>query len=53
MRKKFHDQQFAAAPGFMRLRIVGANAPPSNDAAACTPDLEDAYLWLLAREGAR
>jgi ABC-2 type transport system ATP-binding protein len=36
----------------VRLRIVGAD-PPSADAQACTPDLEDAYLWLLARENAK
>ena len=39
-------------PDGMRLRIVGARVP-SDDAQACTPDLEDAYLWLLAREEAR
>ena len=38
-------------PDGVRLRVVSAT-PPSNDAQACTPDLEDAYLWLLAREGA-
>jgi len=38
-------------PDGVRLRIVGAK-PPSDDAQACAPDLEDAYLWLLAREGA-
>jgi len=38
-------------PDGVRLRIVGATAP-SDDAQACAPDLEDAYLWLLAREGA-
>ncbi|HEV2607514.1 MAG TPA: ABC transporter ATP-binding protein [Xanthomonadaceae bacterium] len=38
-------------PDGVRLRIVGATSP-SDDAQACAPDLEDAYLWLLAREGA-
>jgi len=38
-------------PDGVRLRIV-ATKPPSADAQACAPDLEDAYLWLLAREGA-
>jgi ABC-2 type transport system ATP-binding protein len=36
----------------VRLRIVGERAP-SNDAQAVSPDLEDAYLWLLTREGLR
>jgi ABC-2 type transport system ATP-binding protein len=39
-------------PDGVRLRIVGAKAP-ADDAQPCTPDLEDAYLWLLNREGAR
>ena len=37
-------------PDGVRLRIVAATSP-SDDAQACAPDLEDAYLWLLAREG--
>ncbi|MDB5970821.1 MAG: transporter ATP-binding protein [Hydrocarboniphaga sp.] len=36
----------------VRLRVVGERAP-SDDAQAVSPDLEDAYLWLLTREGAR
>ncbi|MEO7325964.1 MAG: ABC transporter ATP-binding protein [Dokdonella sp.] len=36
----------------VRLRVVSATSP-SNDAQACAPDLDDAYLWLLARDGAR
>jgi len=39
-------------PEGVRLRIVGATSP-SDDAHACVPDLEDAYLWLLTREGLR
>jgi ABC-2 type transport system ATP-binding protein len=38
-------------PDGVRLRIVGEHAP-SLDAEACAPNLEDAYLWLLAREEA-
>ena len=36
----------------VELRVVGEQAP-SDDAVAVAPDLEDAYLWLLHREGAR
>lgn len=36
----------------VKLRIVAASAP-SSDASPCLPDLDEAYLWLLARDGAR
>lgn len=36
----------------VELRVVGAQAP-SADAVAVSPDLEDAYLWLLHRSGAQ
>ena len=49
-RAKFTISSSLRRPDGVRLRIVGAN-PPSDDAQACAPDLEDAYLWLLAREG--
>jgi hypothetical protein len=38
--------------GGMKLRIV-ASESPSDDAILCVPDLDEAYLWLLARDGAR
>ncbi len=38
--------------GGVRLRIVSA-CSPSSDASPCLPDLDEAYLWLLARDGAR
>ena len=37
-------------PDGVRLRVVAARSP-SNDAQAAAPDLDDAYLWLLARDG--
>jgi len=49
-RTKFTISGSLRRPDGVRLRIVGAK--PSDDAQACAPDLEDAYLWLLAREGA-
>lgn len=51
-RTKFTISASLRRPDGVRLRVVGATAP-SDDAHACAPDLEDAYLWLLAREGAR
>jgi ABC-2 type transport system ATP-binding protein len=39
-------------PDGVRLRIVAA-AAPSADAESVTPDLEDAYLWLLAQHSGR
>lgn len=36
----------------VKLRIVAADSP-SSDAIPCLPDLDEAYLWLLARDGAR
>lgn len=39
-------------PDGVRLRIVAADAP-SADAQAQAPDLEDAYLWLLAQNAVR
>jgi len=51
-RTKFTISASLRRPDGVRLRVVGATAP-SHDAQACAPDLEDAYLWLLAREGAR
>ena len=36
----------------VEVRVVGEDAP-SDDAVAVAPDLEDAYLWLLHRAGAR
>jgi len=50
-RAKFTISSSLRRPDGVRLRVVGANTP-SNDAQAAMPDLEDAYLWLLAREGA-
>jgi ABC-2 type transport system ATP-binding protein len=50
-RAKFTISSSLRRPDGMRLRVVGADAP-SNNARACAPDLEDAYLWLLSREGA-
>ena len=38
--------------GGVQLRIVAADAP-SSDASVCLPGLDEAYLWLLARDGAR
>ncbi|HTA64521.1 MAG TPA: ABC transporter ATP-binding protein [Xanthomonadaceae bacterium] len=49
-RAKFTISSSLRRPDGVRLRIVG-DKPPSDDAQACVPDLEDAYLWLLAREG--
>jgi len=34
----------------VRLRVI-ADAKPSDDASASPPGLEDAYLWLLHRDG--
>lgn len=39
-------------PDGVRLRIVAAQQP-SADAESVTPDLEDAYLWLLAQHAGR
>ena len=39
-------------PDGVRLRIVAAMTP-SADAESVQPDLEDAYLWLLAQHAAR
>jgi ABC-2 type transport system ATP-binding protein len=39
-------------PDGVRLRIVASNAPHA-DALPVVPDLEDAYLWLLAQNSAR
>jgi ABC-2 type transport system ATP-binding protein len=50
-RTKFKISGSLRRPDGVRLRVVAA-ASPSGDAQACAPDLEDAYLWLLAREGA-
>jgi ABC-type multidrug transport system ATPase subunit len=36
----------------VEVRVVGED-PPSDDAVAVAPDLEDAYLWLLHRSGAQ
>ncbi len=47
-RAKFTISSSLRRPDGVRLRVVAASAP-SDEAQACTPDLEDAYLWLLAR----
>ncbi|GAB2875150.1 ABC transporter ATP-binding protein [Pseudoduganella ginsengisoli] len=39
-------------PGGVQVRIVAATAP-SPDAVAAEPTLEDAYVWLLSRQGGR
>ena len=51
-RTQFTISSSLRRPDGVRLRVVAATSP-SDDAQASTPDLEDAYLWLLAREGAR
>ncbi|MEO6688467.1 MAG: ABC transporter ATP-binding protein [Dokdonella sp.] len=51
-RTQFTISSSLRRPDGVRLRVVAATSP-SNDAQACAPDLEDAYLWLLARDGAR
>ena len=51
-RAKFTISTSLRRPDGVRLRIVGDKSP-SDDAQACAPDLEDAYLWLVAREGTR
>ncbi|HEY2344353.1 MAG TPA: ABC transporter ATP-binding protein [Xanthomonadaceae bacterium] len=50
-RAEFTISSSLRRPDGVRLRIVGEKVP-SADAQPCAPDLEDAYLWLLAREGA-
>ncbi len=49
-RARFTISTSLRRPDGVRLRIVGDKSP-SDDAQSCQPDLEDAYLWLLAREG--
>ncbi|RNF83094.1 ABC transporter ATP-binding protein [Montanilutibacter psychrotolerans] len=51
-RAQFTISNSLRRPDGVRLRVVGAH-PPSTDAQASTPDLEDAYLWLLTRDGGR
>jgi len=51
-RSKFTISGSLRRPDGVRLRVVGAKAP-SLDAQPCAPGLEDAYLWLLARDGLR
>jgi ABC-2 type transport system ATP-binding protein len=51
-RTQFTISSSLRRPDGVRLRVVAANSP-SNDAQAATPDLDDAYLWLLARDGKR
>lgn len=43
--------QSARVPGGVLLRVIAARAP-SADATPANPDLEDAYLWLLASRAA-
>ncbi len=49
-RARFVTSSSIRRPDGVRLRIV-ADAAPHADAAACEPNLDDAYLWLLTRAG--
>lgn len=51
LRERFVTSHSIRRPDGVRLRIV-SDTRPSEDAVACTPDLEDAYLALLTRAGA-
>ena len=47
-RTRFTISSSLRRPDGVKLRVVSANAPAA-DAVPVAPDLEDAYLWLLAR----
>ncbi|GAB3347499.1 ABC transporter ATP-binding protein [Lysobacter tyrosinilyticus] len=51
VRAKFRISRAQRRAQGVEVRVVGERAP-SNDAALVSPDLEDAYLWLLHRAGA-
>jgi ABC-type multidrug transport system ATPase subunit len=48
VRKKHHVSSSLRRPDGIHVRVV-SDAVPSNDALRVTPDLEDAYVWLLAQ----
>ncbi len=49
MRTRLHISRAQRRAHGVEIRVVGAS--PSADAIAATPDLEDAYLWLLHCSG--
>ena len=51
VRAKFRVSRAQRRANEVEVRVVGERAP-SDDATPVTPDLEDAYLWLLHRAGA-
>ena len=51
VRAKFRISRAQRRAHGVEVRVVGERAP-SHDASPVTPDLEDAYLWLLHRAGA-
>jgi ABC-2 type transport system ATP-binding protein len=50
LRQGLHISRSQRSPEGVVLRVVAEQAP-SSEARAVTPDLEDAYLWLLHAEG--
>jgi ABC-type multidrug transport system ATPase subunit len=48
VRKKHHVSSSLRRPDGIRVRVV-SDTTPSNDAQRAQPDLEDAYVWLLAQ----
>jgi ABC-type multidrug transport system ATPase subunit len=48
VRTKHHISSSLRRPDGIRVRVVSDTAP-SNDAQRVPPDLEDAYVWLLAQ----